>query len=55
LSWSPQLVLQVPLPAHWNVQLPPGQSKLQSAPSWHCIWQPPPSQVALQVDLPLQV
>src|SRR5437870_13718872 len=36
-------------------QLPPGQLKVQFAPSVQVIWQPPPAQSLLQVELPLHV
>jgi len=55
LLWEPQLVVQVPLPLQEKVQLPPGQVKVQFAPSVQVIWQPPPAQSLLQVALPPQV
>lgn len=53
--WLPQLVVQVPLPVHRNVQLPPGQVNVQLAFRAQVISQPPPLQLAWQVELSVHV
>jgi len=57
LSWLPQSVLQLPLPLtlQWKVQPPPGQVKVQLAPSEQVMSQPPPAQSRLHVDWSLHV
>lgn len=49
------VVSQVPVVLQAKSQLPPRQSKVQSASSRQLNEQPPPSQVKLQVELPAQV